>query len=378
MFSRTKPAPSAPPLTARAAVETVRIGSAGLSASYYAMLGLAVHPLAAVGLGLVAGAADYVKGNALSVAVDGPGFWRRLVAVPLFLVLFIASMVAVDGVLLTLRGKLTAGPADVIGAHDRASDDHRAAVAELQRLAGVRTPDAIRAAMDGAPVPRSVFRRTNDCTDITRDESLAACKPITDLRKEMADAIRKRELEAVRDKAAQRLDQLGPRPAAADPQARILAGAAGVSEDLAAWVLVAIVGFAIEFAACFGMYVLGQPVRKPTASATAQTSFPAPGAGERALAADFARSGPPTPPRPRGTRKPRRPPATNVVAFRHPVITALEAAGGTVPSNQDLARLMGVTEGESTKRVEEVRHMLAVRRIGKRLEISLREAAAVA
>jgi hypothetical protein len=375
MFSPTKPAPTAPPLTARAAVETVRIGSAGLSASYYAMLGLAVHPLAAVGLGLVAGAADYVKGNALSAAIDGPGFWRRVVAVPLFVVLFVASMIAVDGVLLTLRGKLTAGPADVIGAHDRASGEHAAAVAELQKLAGVRTPDTIRAAMEGAPVKRSVFLATNECTDITKDSSLEACKPLTDLRKEMADAIRKRELEATRDKAARRLDQLGPRPAAADPQARILAGAAGVSEDLAAWVLVAIVGFAIEFAACFGMYVLAGPRRLPTPASTAQTSFTAPGPAERALAADFARSGPPMPPRPRGTRKPRRPPASNVVAFPHPVIKALETAGGTVASNQELAQLMGVTEGESTKRVDEVRHMLTVRRIGKRLEISLREAA---
>ncbi|OYW56809.1 MAG: hypothetical protein B7Y80_01620 [Hyphomicrobium sp. 32-62-53] len=374
MFSPTKPAPHAPPLTARAAVETVRIGSAGLSASYYAMLGLAVHPLAAVGLGLVAGAADYVKGNALSAAIDGPGFWRRAVAVPLFVVLFVASMIAVDGVLLTLRGKLTAGPADVIGAHERATADHAAAVAELAKLAGVRSPDAIRAAMDGAPVKRSVFRGTNECTDITKDSSLEACRPLTDLRKEMADAIRKRELEAVRDKAAARLDALGPRPAAADPQARILAGAAGVSEDLAAWVLVAIVGFAIEFAACFGMYVLAGP-RRPSATSTAQSSFPAPGAGERALAASFATGGHPMPPRPRGTRKPRRPPASNVVAFPHPVIGALEKSGGTVASNQELAQLMGVTEGESTKRVAEVAHLLTLRREGKRIVISLREAA---
>jgi hypothetical protein len=37
---------------------------------------------------------------------------------------------------------------------------------------------------------------------------------------------------------------------------------------------------------------------------------------------------------------------------------------------------MGVTEGESTKRVAEVAHLLAFRREGKRIVISLREAAA--
>lgn len=259
-------ATGAPPLPARAAVETVRAGSAGLSASYYAMLGLTVHPLAAVGLGLVAGAADYVKGNALAAVVDGPGLTRRLVALPLFAVLFVASMIAVDGVLLKLRGNLVSGPAAAISAHDRASADHKAAVAELATLAGVRAPDAIRADMDAAPVTRAVFRRTNECTDITKDESLAACQPLLALRKEMATAIRKRELEAARDTAARRLEDLGPRPTSADPQAETLAALLapyGVPEAAVAYGLIAIVGFAIELAACFGLYVLGHRPATP-------------------------------------------------------------------------------------------------------------------
>ncbi len=257
--SAARAASTTPPLPARAAVETVRIGSAGLSASYYAMLGLTVHPLAAVGLGLIAGAADYIKSNALGAVIDGPGIMRRLIALPLFFVLFIASMIAVDGVLLKLRDALVSGPANVITGHDRASADHKAAADELARLGAVRTPDAISADMDAAPVSRAVFRRTSNCTDITKDASFDACKPILDLRQEMASAIRKRELEAARDKAAKRLDELGPRPSSADPQAEAVAHAAGVSVSTAAWVLIAIVGFAIELCACFGLYVLGEP-----------------------------------------------------------------------------------------------------------------------
>jgi hypothetical protein len=256
-------ASTTPPLAARVAVETVRLGSAGLSASYYAMLGLVVHPAAALGLGLVAGAADYVKGNSLAAVIDGPGIMRRLVAIPLFIVLFVASMIAVDGVLLKLRDALVSGPANVIGDHDRASATHTAAVTELARLGAVRTPDAIRADMDRAGVPRRTFVNTRECTDITKDASFEKCKPLLDLRQEMAAAIRKRELEAARDKAAKRLDELGPRPSSADPQAEAVAHAAGVSVSTAAWVLIGVVGLAIELAACFGMYVLSRPAIRP-------------------------------------------------------------------------------------------------------------------
>lgn len=376
MSTATTPLAGKPPLPARAAVETVRVGSAGLSASYYAMLGLTVHPLAAVGLGLIAGAADYIKSNALGAVIDGPGIMRRLIAVPLFLVLFIASMIAVDGVLLKLRDALVSGPANTISDHDRATAAHKAAADELARLGPVRTPDAIRADMDAAPVSRSVFRRTAECTDITKDESLSACQPLLALRKEMATAIRKRELEAARDKAAARIEALGPRPSSADPQAEAVANAAGVSVSTAAWILIAIVGFAIELAACFGMYVLGAPARRNTVAAGAPTQNDA---AQTSLVIEKWDA--PAPTKPTGGGKPRKSkpklaPASNVLAFPHPVVSALQSAGGTVSSNQELATLMGVTEGEASKRVEEVRHLLTLRREGKRLVISLKSAAA--
>ncbi|PPD06302.1 MAG: hypothetical protein CTY28_14565 [Hyphomicrobium sp.] len=375
MFTATTPSAHAPPLPARAAVETVRVGSAGLSASYYAMLGLTVHPLAAVGLGLIAGAADYIKSNALGTVIDGPGVMRRLIAVPLFLVLFVASMIAVDGVLLKLRDALVSGPANTISDHDRATAAHKAAVDEIARLGTVRTPDAIRADMDAAPVSRTVFRRTNDCTDITKEESFTACKPILNLRQEMASAIRKRELEAARDKAAARIETLGPRPSSADPQAEAVANAAGVSVSTAAWILIAIVGFAIELAACFGMYVLSAPARRNTVAAGAPTKNDT---AQASLVIEKWDAPAPTPPTGGGkTRKAKlKPaPASNVLAFPHPVVSALQSAGGTVASNQQLATLMGVTEGEASKRVEEVRHLLDLRREGKRIVISLRGAA---
>lgn len=345
MFTRTTEPPSMPPLPARAAVETVRLGSAGLSASYYAMLGVVVHPAAAIGLGIIAGAADYLKSNALGAVVDGPGAMRRLVAFPLFLVLFVSSMIAVDGVLLKLRALLVAGPAHVISAHDRAEADHTAAVGELTRLGSVRTPDAIRADMDAAPVSRAVFHRTAECTDITKEESLAACQPILTLRKEMAAAIRKRELEAVRDKAAGQLEALGPRPASADPQAEAVATATGVSVSTAAWVLIAIVGFAIELAACFGLYVIGRPSHRP---ANVNGSAQQLGLSEEELAniraLFLASDATPEPPKP-GRSAPL---PANVVPLPDAKARTLRtireelAAGRSFPSQAMLCRAVGV------------------------------------
>lgn len=245
---------------ATVAVETSRIGSAGLSAAWFAALGATVHPAAAVALGAIAAATDYTKGTAFAVAcTKGGGIARRTTAAALFAVLFVASVVAVDGVLLYLRSHMVAGPADTIRDHDSAAADLAAVQTELAIMTATRSTEQIRAAMDTAAVPLPVFRRTKECTDITKDESLAACAPILDLRKEMAGAIRKRELEAKRDAVQAKLAALGPKPAAADPQASVLATVTGLPEGLIAWGLVAVFGFALELAACFGRYLLHRP-----------------------------------------------------------------------------------------------------------------------
>ena len=58
----------------------------------------------------------------------------------------------------------------------------------------------------------------------------------------------------------------------------------------------------------------------------------------------------------------------------HPVIEALERVGGSVESNRQLAQLMSVTDGESSKRVAEVVDRLEIVRDGKQTRIALRAA----
>lgn len=104
----------------------------------------------------------------------------------------------------------------------------------------------------------------------------------------------------------------------------------------------------------------------PSPRDTAQSSFPV---QAPAAAADYEPDN--DPPKPRGRKVKRK---ANVIAFpkSHPVMQVLADKGGSVASNRDLARLMGVTEGEASKRVAEVAHLLDVKRIGKRREISLK------
>ena len=61
----------------------------------------------------------------------------------------------------------------------------------------------------------------------------------------------------------------------------------------------------------------------------------------------------------------------NVVPLKHPVIAALEKAGRSV-NNGELAELMGVCDGEATKRRREVAGKLHVERVGRECKIALK------
>jgi hypothetical protein len=63
-------------------------------------------------------------------------------------------------------------------------------------------------------------------------------------------------------------------------------------------------------------------------------------------------------------KKPRSP-------AKHPVLSALENVKVPV-NNGELARLMGVSDGEASKRWREVAHLLEVARVGKERRIALK------
>lgn len=81
----------------------------------------------------------------------------------------------------------------------------------------------------------------------------------------------------------------------------------------------------------------------------------------------------PTPPKPRKRKKLQTVSGNNVISFQqHPVVKALKSNGGSVESNQQLANLMSVSKGESSKRWQEIEDQLVVTRHGKQLRIALK------
>lgn len=137
------------------------------------------------------------------------------------------------------------------GAHERAQSAYTKAASELASLEGTRSTGEIQAAMAVAPVSRNVFRRTAQCTDVTRDDSFEACKPILDLRQEMARAIRKRELEISVPELKAELDGIKPPEEASVSETWV--------EGIWGWIM----GFAVVFIATFGTVIFCRVETKP-------------------------------------------------------------------------------------------------------------------
>lgn len=116
----------------------------------------------------------------------------------------------------------------------------------------------------------------------------------------------------------------------------------------------------------------------PSEIDTMQTSF----AGLAPVSMFSGEQPDPTPPKP-GKRAPLQRFPANVVTFssKHSarktsdgtsaVLSALASVGGSVASNRELAKLMGVTDGEASKRVAAAGHLLAIEKVGKEVRISL-------
>lgn len=97
------------------------------------------------------------------------------------------------------------------GDRKRAQTEYDATAFELAAIGAVHSPQQVRAAMDLVKMPSRVFEQTKQCTDVIPNTvEHRACKPILDLRVEMAGSIRKGELEAQRRTARAALEHIGP------------------------------------------------------------------------------------------------------------------------------------------------------------------------
>lgn len=183
----------------RGAVQLVTLASATLSAAYYTQQapdiivtvhGTGINMLAAF-LGVVAFALDTIKPEMARIAGDGDyGALKRLAAGFVFALLFVASMLAVDGFLIKLRSDWAATRGHAITDYAGAGKAVTDLEAEVQKVATARTTEQVRAAMDKARVPARTWKDTEQCTKIVDDDDRRLCRPILDLREEMAAARR--------------------------------------------------------------------------------------------------------------------------------------------------------------------------------------------
>jgi hypothetical protein len=194
-----------------------------------------------------------------------PGPWRqRIVAGVAGVLLLAVSITAMSTHILEAERAKAGAEGGQSGSYERTLADYTTKKAELDKLADVRPIEAVKALMDSAPVPRNVFRRTAECTDVTRDDSFGACKPILDLRQEMGLAIRKRSLEP----------EVAALKAALDGQAK--PEVASATEATVAWWWAWLMGVAVVFIATFGAVIWAKPVESVTAATATKSTDAAP------------------------------------------------------------------------------------------------------
>jgi len=210
-------APIALAVVAEAAVNALRAYGLGMQLEHFTVdvsaLGFtATVSIAGVVLVLAAIAMSLSQARAAWVAFKPGALARqRTIAAPVALLLLVVSVTALSLTILEAQRGKTGDEGGQRTAYDLAKADHDKAEAEWKRLEGARTPAEVQAAMMAAPVDRKVFRVTKECNDVTKNTSFEACKPLLDLRQEMAGAIRKIELEQKLPGLKAALDAL-PRP----------------------------------------------------------------------------------------------------------------------------------------------------------------------
>lgn len=240
------------------AVQLVCVGSASLSAFYYATW--APNLPTATGLAAFAFALDLVKPQlftAAAVAARERRVGSCLIAGSLASLLMVVSMIAVDGMMLKLRTDSSGGKAHVQTAWDRAEAAYKQAAAELATIGQVKPVASLEAELESS-VPVNVWRRTARCTDVTQAASRTACEPALRIMQQIAQSRRVAVLEKQRDDAKQVLDTT-QRPAAADPQVEVMSKAFkrwDVSEATILLALTWLAGLAVELVSCFGPALL--------------------------------------------------------------------------------------------------------------------------
>lgn len=304
----------------------------------------AVLVLAAVAVSLSQARAAWV-----ALTPSGPARQRIVAGLAAALLLSISITAMASHILEAQRAKVS-DEGGARGRYDRAKAAYDKAAGELASLGTPRPVPVIQAEVQSTKIDMSVWRRSQQCADISRDDTKKACEPILALYKERGNAARKAELEPEVARLRAELAKLD-RPEEATASESAVSG-------FWAWIM----GLGVVFVATFGTVIFARvEVARPT---TANDNVRAPSVAHSA-------TGAPTPPPTNGGHHapiPVMPEAC--VPHDHPVIVALRRTKRPL-SNDELATEMGVTKGEASKRWREVSDQLTVTREGRELRIAL-------
>lgn len=309
----------------------------------------AVLVLAAVAVSLSQARAAWV-----ALTPSGPARQRIVAGLAAALLLSISITAMASHILEAQRAKV-ADEGGARGRYDRAKAAYDTAAAELARLGNPRPVPVIQAEVTATKIDMVVWRRSQQCADISRDDTKTACEPILKLYKERGAAARKAELEPEAARLRSELARLD-RPEEATASESAVSG-------LWAWIM----GLGVVFVATFGTVIFARV--EAVRDDTAQTSWAATETDIDTLRQAFtspapADAGPPRPPR--GGRPMLVPPSTP----QHPLIAELHR-GGPAASQDELARRLGVSKGEVSKTVSELGNHLSIERHGRCNRIAL-------
>ena len=247
------------------------------------------RPLSLAGgvLVLAALAISLAQARAAWVALTpGPTRIRIVAGAAAALLLAVSATAMASHILEAQRAKL-ADEGGARGRYDRARGAYDAAAAELASLGSPRPVPAIQAEVAATRIDAAVWRRSQQCADISRDDTRAACEPILALYKERGAAARKAEIEPEIARLREELAGLD-RPEVASATESLLAGVWG-------WLM----GAAVVFVATFGAVLFARPddarpandngPRQPIPPAAPQASIVRKGKGVAVAKAPAAR-----------------------------------------------------------------------------------------
>lgn len=288
--------------------------------------------LAGAVLVLAAVAISLTQARAAWVALrSGLPWMQRLVAGFAALLLLAISITAMASHILEAQRAKVADEGGERGRHDRAKRAYDAADAELKTLGNPRAVSVIQAEVAATKIDMGVWRRSQQCSDVTREDTREACEPILKLYKERGAAARKAELGPEVSRLREELARI------TRPEEQSLSEA--TVSIYWAWIM----GLGVVLVATFGtvIFATAVPIAEP--------------------------------------QRLDRQPAKEATTFERPLtdeeieeIRRLIMGAGQPLSNGELARRLGISDGESSKRVAKgvALGILQKHRVGREVAIS--------